>query len=509
MRKIIQPGLKLPTFLKGERGGFIIIAVFLFAGIAWAAPKYKIDSGSDMTTPPAIGATTPSTGKFTGGTFDFISVTHMSLTGMLSTTAIKVGNSQAGDMLGFIGDGQSSLVKSGPIGYVLKSGGVGVQPRWEAESGGGGSPDWTAPGTIGSTTPNTGKFTTLRSTTGVTVDAGGFVSTETVEAGGSGIIGRADSGVAIANNDRLGYYLLGGAKDAAHTMNNSAGMSAYATQAWSGSAAGAKLQFEVTPNGSTTRSTAVTIDQDSTATFVASKHTSLNSTALSKGGVPLATMTQIPMWVGTIASTSGAGVAYQATVSDVTSYAAGMSFIGVVQDTNTNTSPTLAVNGMSAKTIKSRNSTSNLPNISDLVGNGIYQFIYDGTNMVISTPDTAHIAFGTFSRSAAASPGTVAYTGIGFKPRFLYIAGATQNFQGNFSMGWTSGVGINHCLAGYAGATGASGESNCLMRSSDNGSVYMLGVLASFDNDGFSITYSHPGGAPAGYTPDWHYVAWR
>lgn len=52
-------------------------------------------------------------------------------------------------------------------------------------------------------------------------------------------------------------------------------MSAYATQSWSGSAAGTKLQFEVTPNGSTTRSTAVTIDQDGTATFVASKHTSL------------------------------------------------------------------------------------------------------------------------------------------------------------------------------------------------------------------------------------------
>lgn len=165
---------------RGWVAGWVGLAVVLFFGIAWAAPKYKIDSGSDMTAPPAIGAATP----------------------------------------------------------------------------------------------NTGKFTSLKSTTGVTIDAGGFVSKETVEAGGSGIIGQADSGAAINNNSRLGYFLLGGAKDASSSRNNSAGMTSYSTQAWSGTAAGANLRLEVTPNNSTSRSVAVTIGQDSTATFVASKHTS-------------------------------------------------------------------------------------------------------------------------------------------------------------------------------------------------------------------------------------------
>ena len=61
----------------------VILAGFVVAFISEAAPKYKIDSSSDMTAPPVIGMSTPAAAKFTGGTFNFIGVTHMSLTGMM------------------------------------------------------------------------------------------------------------------------------------------------------------------------------------------------------------------------------------------------------------------------------------------------------------------------------------------------------------------------------------------------------------------------------------------
>ncbi|MDP8231029.1 MAG: hypothetical protein P9L93_08045 [Candidatus Gorgyraea atricola] len=85
-----------------------------------------------------------------------------------------------------------------------------------------------------------------------------FISTDS-GAGGAGIIGYHDDGGAIVSGDRLGFFLLGGATDASHTLQNVAGFQSYATENWSGSAEGADLRFEVTANGATSRSEAIRI----------------------------------------------------------------------------------------------------------------------------------------------------------------------------------------------------------------------------------------------------------
>lgn len=71
---------------------------------------------------------------------------------------------------------------------------------------------------------------------------------------GAGITAYENDGAAMASGDRLGFYLMGGATDAANTLVNTAGISAYANEAWSGSAQGTTLYFETIAPTTTTRS---------------------------------------------------------------------------------------------------------------------------------------------------------------------------------------------------------------------------------------------------------------
>lgn len=79
---------------------------------------------------------------------------------------------------------------------------------------------------------------------------------------------REDAGAAMASGDRLGGILIGGARDAAHSITNSAGLSSFATEAWSGSASGANLVFHTTANGSLSRTDRMTIGQDGLVAIV-------------------------------------------------------------------------------------------------------------------------------------------------------------------------------------------------------------------------------------------------
>jgi hypothetical protein len=64
-----------------------------------------------------------------------------------------------------------------------------------------------------------------------------------------------DDGAACASGDRLGGFFLGGANDGASTLINSAAVTAFASEAWGGSAAGTELRFETCAAGATTRTT--------------------------------------------------------------------------------------------------------------------------------------------------------------------------------------------------------------------------------------------------------------
>jgi hypothetical protein len=75
---------------------------------------------------------------------------------------------------------------------------------------------------------------------------------------------------------------------------------------------------------------------------------------------------------------SGSANAYAVTlIPAITAYTTGLKIVFQAVNANTTTS-TLAVNGLTAKTIK-KNVSSNL-DANDIMANGIYEVIYDGTN---------------------------------------------------------------------------------------------------------------------------------
>jgi microcystin-dependent protein len=77
----------------------------------------------------------------------------------------------------------------------------------------------------------------------------------------------ADAGSAMTSGSRLGTLQYMAAYDASATYNIGASIGSLATQLWTASANGAKLTFNVTANNSTSRTLALTLDQDASATF--------------------------------------------------------------------------------------------------------------------------------------------------------------------------------------------------------------------------------------------------
>ena len=74
-------------------------------------------------------------------------------------------------------------------------------------------------------------------------------------------------GASISSGSRLGSFQFGGSQDTSQTLGVGATIGSVATENWSGSAHGSTIDFKTIPNGSTTRTTALTLNQDQSATF--------------------------------------------------------------------------------------------------------------------------------------------------------------------------------------------------------------------------------------------------
>jgi hypothetical protein len=110
---------------------------------------------------------------------------------------------------------------------------------------------------IGTTSPGGAKLLVIGNST----STAWFTNTAASSSGaGAGMIGFSDDGAALASGDRMGFFLLGGARDASHTMSNSAGIGGYAAENWSGTSSASYLTFETTSTGTTTRSERMRID---------------------------------------------------------------------------------------------------------------------------------------------------------------------------------------------------------------------------------------------------------
>jgi hypothetical protein len=79
---------------------------------------------------------------------------------------------------------------------------------------------------------------------------------------GAGMSGYSDDGSAMGSGHRCGFFLLGGNNGSSNVL--SAGMAVYASETWSGSRQGSRMEFQTTQNGGTARTTKLTIHGNGT-----------------------------------------------------------------------------------------------------------------------------------------------------------------------------------------------------------------------------------------------------
>ena len=190
---------------------------------------------------------------------------------------------------------------------------------------------------------------------------------------GAGMSGFTDDGAAMSTGDRLAFYTFGGAKDSAHTTTNSAAITSFATENWGTSAAGANIKFEVTPNGSTTRNTALTINQDSSVSVSGVVESTTGGFKFPDGSTQLASYNYL-----TTALTSTSG-------SITISMAARSNFTHTMTENTTLANPTGMVAGMSGQIAITQHASS-----AKTLAFGSQWLSTDGTTPSISTTLNAH-----------------------------------------------------------------------------------------------------------------------
>ena len=85
--------------------------------------------------------------------------------------------------------------------------------------------------------------------------------------GGGLVQTQTDTNAPMGSGNRIAGYFFGGATSTSHTIVNSVSLEAFATQNWTAGAHGSKLIIATTANGASSRTTAVTINQDQTSNF--------------------------------------------------------------------------------------------------------------------------------------------------------------------------------------------------------------------------------------------------
>ena len=85
--------------------------------------------------------------------------------------------------------------------------------------------------------------------------------------GGGLVQTQTDTNTPMGSGNRIAGYFFGGATSTSHTIVNSVSLEAFATQNWTAGAHGSKLIIATTANGASSRTTAITINQDQTSNF--------------------------------------------------------------------------------------------------------------------------------------------------------------------------------------------------------------------------------------------------
>lgn len=147
---------------------------------------------------------------------------------------------------------------------------------WDSTSSASANSPYSVNGSSGQWQAVTGKYVNGALNLGaaqiINIGAGGALTVRRNSAyaagGGQDIQILADDGTnALGSGNQIGDLLFQGRRSVSN-ISNTASISVAATEAWGSTASGSQMFFKTTPNGSTTRTAALTLGQDQSATFV-------------------------------------------------------------------------------------------------------------------------------------------------------------------------------------------------------------------------------------------------
>ena len=168
-----------------------------------------------------------------------------------------------------------------------------------------------------------------------------------------------------------------------------------------------------------------------------------------------------------------------------------VSFKKTTSDTNT-----LTIDGNASETIDGA-TTITLAAQYETVS-----IVCDGSNWHTGVFDGPRYAVGQLTRDLTAASGNVAYTGVGFRPKAIIIIGAQLSAASRLSWGMADASSEFSII--FPGSTTPTGDS--LVAEIDGGGAGQQASLASFDTDGFTLTWTEVG-APGSATLTFNYLA--
>lgn len=130
----------------------------------------------------------------------------------------------------------------------------------------------------------------------------------------------------------------------------------------------------------------------------------------------------------------------------------------------------------------------------------------DGSGFKTTSGPRPSFKAGSFTRDISTASGSQAVTGVGFKPRALLVFAVVDNTS-QMSVGMADGTTDNSVADRNGVSANQYAASGNLIELIVSGAAQYSGTLSSFDNDGFTISWTKTG-SPTG-TATCYYMAYR
>lgn len=204
------------------------------------------------------------------------------------------------------------------------------------------------------------------------------------------------------------------------------------------------------------------------------------------------------------AADAGSSDTYAITLSPVpAAYFTGMVVVFKANTVNTGTA-TLNVNSLGAKTIKKRYN-EDLENGDILAGQNVV-VVYDGTNFqLINEVSASKVKLGITTHDTSTASGTLAITGIGFKPSNVILMAVCNTVE--LSIGMDDGTTTGCIYHATTTNTWVLTSAYSITLSQTDGSIHSIAKIDSLDADGFTLAFTKLG-AKTG-TANIAYMAFR